>query len=204
MKRWGYLLLLWGQAALAACPPLLNYKVPGLMGGEINLCQYAEQPVLVVNTASHCGFTPQFTQLESLYKQYGPRGLVVIGFPSNDFFQELDQPSEIGAFCQANYGVTFPMAGKGHVRAATRSLSSSVDRRHRRRAGVEFPQVPDPAGREQGGEHLHPHETGRAGSGGRFSALSEAAGRSCAALRPRSRGRSAAKTPRIAAFFMKS
>ncbi|UTH74946.1 glutathione peroxidase [Chromobacterium sp. IIBBL 290-4] len=116
MKRWGLLLLLWGQAALASCPALLNYTVPGLMGGEINLCKYEEQPILVVNTASHCGFTPQFTQLESLYKQYGPRGLVIVGFPSNDFFQELDKPSEIGAFCQANYGVTFPMAGKGHVR----------------------------------------------------------------------------------------
>ncbi|OQS21639.1 glutathione peroxidase [Chromobacterium violaceum] len=118
MKRWGVMLMLWGQAALAACPALLNHTVPGLMGGQINLCQYADRPLLVVNTASHCGFTPQFTQLESLYKQYDPRGLMVIGFPSNDFFQELDKPSEIGAFCQANYGVTFPMAGKGHVRGA--------------------------------------------------------------------------------------
>ncbi|OHX14059.1 glutathione peroxidase [Chromobacterium sphagni] len=111
-------LVLASQMAAAACPALLDYKVPGLMGGEINLCQYADRPVLVVNTASHCGFTPQFTQLESLYKQYGPRGLVVVGFPSNDFFQELDKPAEIGQFCQANYGVTFPMASKGHVRGS--------------------------------------------------------------------------------------
>ncbi|OWY39227.1 glutathione peroxidase [Xenophilus sp. AP218F] len=112
------LALLFSQGAFAACPALLDYRVPGLMGGQIDLCRYADQPILVVNTASHCGFTPQFTQLQSLYKQYGPRGLAVVGFPSNDFYQELDSPAEIGAFCEANYGVTFPMASKGHVRGS--------------------------------------------------------------------------------------
>ncbi|WP_374423963.1 glutathione peroxidase [Chromobacterium sp.] len=116
MKKLGILLMFCGQAAMAACPALLNYTVPGLMGGEIKLCEYADRPLLVVNTASHCGFTPQFKQLQALYQNYGARGLMVVGFPSNDFFQELDSNSEIGAYCEANYGVTFPMASKGHVR----------------------------------------------------------------------------------------
>ncbi len=118
MKPLYMLALLPSLAGAASCPAILDHRVPGLMGGEINLCQYADRPVLVVNTASHCGFTPQFTGLQKLYDTYKGNGLVVIGFPSNDFFQELDKDSEIGSFCQANYGVTFPMATKVHVRGS--------------------------------------------------------------------------------------
>jgi len=102
-------------AVQAACPALLNQQLPGLMGGTVDLCQYADRPVLVVNTASHCGFTPQFTKLEALYKRYRDRGFVIVGVPSNDFHQELERNSDIGKFCLANYGVSFPMATKAHV-----------------------------------------------------------------------------------------
>lgn len=109
------LMLALPLAAAAACPPVLNHRVPGLMGGSIDLCAYQGRPVLVVNTASECGFTPQFTKLEAIYKQYEKQGLVVVGFPSNDFFQEKASAEDIAKVCHANYGVTFPMAAKAHV-----------------------------------------------------------------------------------------
>ncbi|RXZ44958.1 glutathione peroxidase [Crenobacter cavernae] len=102
-------------AALATCPPVLNHRVPALLGGHIDLCAYQGRPVLVVNTASECGFTPQFSKLEAVYKQYEALGLVVVGFPSNDFHQEKASAEDISRVCYANYGVTFPMAGKVHV-----------------------------------------------------------------------------------------
>ena len=83
---------------------------------EIPLEQFRGKVVLVVNTASHCGFTPQYEGLEKLYKTYNPRGLVILGVPSNDFGkQEPGTSSEIAGFCQLNYGVSFPMAAKEDV-----------------------------------------------------------------------------------------
>src|SRR5262245_33530340 len=83
------LLLATGSPALAAeCPRLLDHKFKTLQGGEVNLCDYADRPILVVNTASKCGYTPQFEKLEGLYKKYKDKGLLVMGFPSNDFNQE--------------------------------------------------------------------------------------------------------------------
>jgi len=77
---------------------------------QINLCTLtAGKPVLIVNTASHCGFTPQFTSLEALHKKYQDKGLVVIGFPSDDFFQEEDNEKATADICFVNYGVTFTM-----------------------------------------------------------------------------------------------
>ncbi|SCK07437.1 glutathione peroxidase [Vogesella sp. LIG4] len=102
--------------ASAACPTLLDYRVPGLSGGTIDMCAYQGKAVVVVNTASHCGFTPQFKGLQSLWQDYRDKGLVVVGFPSDDFFQELAQDKEVASFCQANYGVSFPMASRVHVR----------------------------------------------------------------------------------------
>ncbi|MGO4308054.1 glutathione peroxidase [Cupriavidus sp. RAF12] len=102
-----------------SCPAALNFKFPRLQDeSPQNLCQYAGKVVLVVNTASYCGFTPQYEGLEALYAKYRDRGLVVIGFPSNDFSQEPGSAKEISDFCYNTYGVKFPMLGKSHVRGS--------------------------------------------------------------------------------------
>jgi glutathione peroxidase len=105
-------------AALAACPPLLNEQMKTLEGKPLDLCQFEGKAILVVNTASKCGFTPQFDKLEGMYKQYQDKGLVVLGFPSNDFRQELASNQEVGDFCRMTYGVKFPMAEKSSVTGA--------------------------------------------------------------------------------------
>ncbi len=106
------------QAAPAACPPLLNKTFPRLQDEKPqSLCQYAGQVILVVNTASYCGFTGQYKGLEALYARYKDKGLVVLGFPSNDFgSQEPGSAKEIADFCANTYGVKFPMFAKSHVR----------------------------------------------------------------------------------------
>jgi glutathione peroxidase len=81
-----------------------------------NLCQYSGKVVLVVNTASYCGFTPQYKGLEALYDKYKNEGLVVLGFPSNDFSQEPDNNQQIADFCENTFGVKFPMFTKTAVR----------------------------------------------------------------------------------------
>ena len=104
--------------ARAACPALLDSKMEMLMQGEASLCQYSGKVLLVVNTASRCGFTPQYEGLEKLYRRYKDRGLVVLGFPSNDFGgQEPGSAKDIAKFCEANYGVSFPMFAKTRVAA---------------------------------------------------------------------------------------
>lgn len=101
------------------CPASLNFRFPRLQDeASQNLCQYAGKVVLVVNTASYCGFTPQYEGLEALYAKYRERGLVVLGFPSNDFSQEPGSAKEISDFCYNTYGVKFPMLGKSHVRGS--------------------------------------------------------------------------------------
>lgn len=101
--------------ALAVCPALLDHKINTLEGKPLDLCQFANRPILVVNTASKCGFTPQFEKLEAMYAQYKDKGLVVVGFPSNDFRQELESNKDVGDFCRMTYGVKFPMAEKSSV-----------------------------------------------------------------------------------------
>ena len=87
--------------------------------GELRLADFAGRPVLVVNTASRCGFTPQLGPLEALWQRHRDAGLVVLGVPSNDFGgQEPGSPQEITAFCEINYGVDFPMTEKVHVRGS--------------------------------------------------------------------------------------
>ncbi len=93
------------------CPEYLNQNIQKLHSTKaLNICEaYAGKPLLIVNTASHCGFTPQFSGLEKLYKQYKDKGLVVLGFASNDFNQEAKDEQEISNVCFINYGVTFDM-----------------------------------------------------------------------------------------------
>lgn len=104
--------------AVADCPDILDQQVRVLGKPEtVNLCErYAGKPVLVVNTASHCGFTGQFKGLEALYQVYKDKGLVVAGFPSDDFRQEADDEAETAKVCFVNYGVTFDMYSKIHVK----------------------------------------------------------------------------------------
>ncbi len=95
---------------------VFQFTLPRLDGGTLDLADFAGHPLLIVNTASKCGFTSQYAGLQSLWEQYRARGLIVIGVPSNDFGrQEPAAETEIGAFCQKNYGVTFPLSAKLHV-----------------------------------------------------------------------------------------
>ena len=102
----------------AECPPLLNHTFPALQDGKpMPLCQYAGKVILVVNTASFCGFTSQYEGLEKLYARLKDKGLVVLGFPSNDFGeQEPGSDKEIADFCRLTYGVEFPMVAKTTVK----------------------------------------------------------------------------------------
>ena len=107
------------QQPAAACPALLQHTFPRLQDEKPqSLCQYSGRVLLVVNTASFCGFTPQYEGLEKLYARYRERGLVVLGFPSNDFAQEKGSNKEIADFCENTFGVKFPMFGKSAVRGA--------------------------------------------------------------------------------------
>jgi len=100
-----------------ACPPLLRHSFAPIQGGPAqSLCQYQGRVVLIVNTASQCGYTRQYEGLESLYKKYRDRGLVVLGFPSNDFGgQEPGSNQQIEEFCRTVYGVQFPMFEKANA-----------------------------------------------------------------------------------------
>jgi len=101
----------------AACPSTISHTFPRLQDEKPQaLCQYAGKVLLVVNTASYCGYTPQYKGLEALYDKYKARGLVVLGFPSNDFEQEKGSDKEIADFCENTYGVRFPMFGASHVK----------------------------------------------------------------------------------------
>ena len=95
---------------------LHDFKATAIDGSEVSFDEYAGDVVLVVNTASACGFTPQFAGLEELYQTYREQGLTVLGFPCNQFGnQDPGSDDEIGAFCQKNYGVSFPMFSKVDV-----------------------------------------------------------------------------------------
>ena len=98
---------------------LLEHSMPLLNGEMQDLTAYAGKVVLIVNTASQCGFTYQYEGLETLWKDYADKGLVILGFPCNQFGkQEPGDSAEIGSFCQKNYGVTFPMFSKIEVNGA--------------------------------------------------------------------------------------
>jgi len=98
---------------------LAAFEAQDITGQRIRLADQAGKVLLIVNTASACGFTPQFAGLEQLWQTYSGRGLVVMGFPSNEFGgQDPGSNDEIASFCQLNYGVSFPMMGKVKVNGA--------------------------------------------------------------------------------------
>ena len=99
---------------------IYDFEAKSITGKSAPLSQFKGQVMLIVNTASKCGFTPQFGGLEALHKSYGAKGLVVLGFPCNQFgSQDPGADDEIAEFCQVNYGVSFPMMGKIDVNGPT-------------------------------------------------------------------------------------
>jgi glutathione peroxidase len=103
-------------SALASCPPLLNQKFTSLQGKPQDFCSYSGKVVVVVNTASYCGFTEQYKGLQTIYDKYKDKGLVVVGFPANDFGkQEPGSNAEVADFCERTYKVKFPMVEKTSV-----------------------------------------------------------------------------------------
>ena len=113
MLRFLISLLFLTSTAAMACPPLLDRKMDTILEKPQSLCEYAGKVVLVVNTASQCGYTPQYDGLEALYKKYRGRGLVVLGFPMNDFGgQEPGSNQQIAEFCVNQYAIEFPMFAK--------------------------------------------------------------------------------------------
>ena len=95
---------------------MVSHKVQTLAGETVSLDSYRGKTLLIVNTASQCGYTPQYDGLEKLYQRYKDKGLLVLGFPSNDFGgQEPGSAEEIATFCKKNFGVTFPLFAKVHA-----------------------------------------------------------------------------------------
>src|SRR3954451_144124 len=91
-------------------PPVLDFKMKSLAGEDVDLSQYQGKVIMMVNTASKCGYTPQYKDLEALYKKYQDKGLVVLGFPADNFgHQEPGTDKQIAEFCEKNFGVTFPL-----------------------------------------------------------------------------------------------
>jgi len=101
-------------------PSINDFQARQINGQDIALSAFKGKALLIVNTASRCGFTPQFGGLEELHKTYGGKGLVVLGFPCNQFgAQDPGKDSDIATFCQVNYGVSFPMMSKVDVNGST-------------------------------------------------------------------------------------
>ena len=116
-------------ADAAPCSPLLAHKVSDILGETRDLCEHAGKVVLVVNTASFCGYTPQYKGLQALHEKYAKRGLVILGFPSNDFGkQEPGSNQEIAEFCDRTYAVRFEMLGKTSVAPGASPLFDGLAR----------------------------------------------------------------------------
>jgi glutathione peroxidase len=114
----GYACLYAGITAFPAIAAPNDWRFGSIDGGALSFSDWAGQPVLVVNTASRCGFTKQYDGLQALYDKYRDRGLVVLAVPSQDFNQELSNDKEVAEFCEVNFDLTLPMATITHVRGA--------------------------------------------------------------------------------------
>ncbi|AEJ11912.1 glutathione peroxidase [Pseudomonas putida S16] len=127
----------------ADCPALLQGSLPELRGkGQVDLCErFAGKPLVVVNTASYCGFAPQFEGLEATYKEYHGQGLEMLGVPSNDFKQEDADSEKTAKVCYANYGVTFTMTKTQSVRGGGCDTAVRGAGKPEQCAEVEFLQV---------------------------------------------------------------
>ena len=114
------------------------YDIPfrRMDGSDTSLAEHRDEVVLVVNVASRCGYTPQYAGLEALHEKFGSRGLVVLGFPSNQFLQELGTNEAVAEFCSSTYGVTFPVLDRVRVNG-----------RHEHPLYAALKQVPDAAGK---------------------------------------------------------
>ena len=134
----GLALAFAAPAEAAPCSsPLLNRNMVRLQDEKPqDLCQYAGQVVVVVNTASFCGYTPQYKALESLYERYRSRGLVVLGFPSNDFSQEPGSNQQVAEFCENTFGVKFPMFTKSRVASSAGAAMNPLFAELSRRSGT--------------------------------------------------------------------
>jgi glutathione peroxidase len=114
------LILLTGVPAMAAEQTLYDFTLTGNDGNPMPLAQFKGKVVLLVNTASECGYTPQYEGLEAVWEANKDKGLVIVGVPSNDFGgQEPGNAKDIATFCKLNYGVTFPLADKSVVKGAS-------------------------------------------------------------------------------------
>ncbi len=121
MRRSLLLLLLFAMTLFAASS-VHEFQMKSIDGEEVSLADYDGKPLLIVNVASRCGFTPQYEGLQALYEKYESKGLVVIGFPANNFgAQEPGTDAEIKTFCNREYGVSFPMFSKISVKGADKA-----------------------------------------------------------------------------------
>jgi len=114
MKKLFLFLLFFPLSIFGACMDFYNHQMTTLQGETFNFCDHQDKPIIFVNTASKCGFTSQFEGLEKLYSE-NKDNLLIVGFPSNDFNQELSTDKEIHDFCKLTYAVEFPMMSKSSV-----------------------------------------------------------------------------------------
>ena len=117
MKNINLYFLLFVSYYSFACSDILDTEMRVLDSSDtVNLCEYKDQVVMVVNVASRCGYTYQYASLQSLYEKYKDEGFVVLGVPSRDFFQEYSSEEDVAEFCSTEYGVNFPMFATSKVR----------------------------------------------------------------------------------------